>query len=183
MLSKLLNVNFGEVFKPLHPFAEKVAKAKQQLQNGAAPEDVFDEVGHFYDGLARVKLGGKCNFIKPDGNFLRDDLWFNDVGNFYNGFAKVKLDNKWNYIKPDGNFLRDDLWFDDAECFYEGFASVELDGKQCCLDTKGNLYDKNKNLINKVNENKRRVVRLTESQLRNTIKSVVAQYLNESRRR
>ena len=92
------------------------------------------------------------------------------------------LEDKWNFIKSDGNFLRDDLWFDYVKSFYNGFAEVELDGKSCYLDTKGNLYDENKNPIENVTENRRRVVRITESQLRNTIKRVVTQYLNESRR-
>ena len=145
-LSQLLNVNFGSVFKPLHSFAEKVAKIKQQLQNGADPKDVFDKVSNFYGGFAKVKLNGKYNFIKTDGNFLRDDMWFDRVWDFSEGFAMVKLNHEWYYI-----------------------------------DTKGNLYDKNENPINNVAENRRRVVHLTESKLRNTIKSVITQYLNESR--
>ena len=50
------------------------------------------------------------------------------------------------------------------------------------IDTNGNLCDKNKYPIDNVTENRRRVLRITESQLRNTIKRVVTQYLNESRR-
>ena len=123
-------------------FEEKVAYAKQQLQNGANPRFVFSQVWKFSDG-----------------------------------FATVRLEDKYNFINTDNNILRDDLWFDDVSDFNEGFAWVKLDGKQCYLDTKGNLYDQDKNLI----ENRRRTVRLTESQLRNTIKRVVAQCLKEGR--
>ena len=251
-LSQLLNVNFGSVFKSLHSFAEKVAKVKQQLQNGADPKDVFDWVDNFsegfalvqlgykwnfintdgnllrddlwfdvawdfhegfagvklndkwnfintdgnllrddlwfdvawgfYEGFARVKLNDKWNFINTDGNLLSDDLWFEDAGNFSKGFAWVILNDKWNFINTDGRLLRDDLWFDRVSKFSEGFAMVKLNGKWYYIDTKGNLYDEDKNLINKVTENKRRVAHLTESQLRNTIKNVITQYLNESRR-
>ena len=73
-LSQLLNAKFESIFKPLHTFAEKVAKAKQQLQNGADPEDVFDYVYDFYDGFAKVELGSKYNYIDRNGNFLREDL-------------------------------------------------------------------------------------------------------------
>ena len=73
-LSQLLNAKFESIFNHLHTFAEKVAKAKQQLQNGADPEDVFDYVYDFYDGFAKVELGSKYNYIDRNGNFLREDL-------------------------------------------------------------------------------------------------------------
>ena len=141
-MSKLLNVNFDSVFKPLHSFSDVLVTAKQQLQNGADPSDVFNWVCRFYDDFARVRLGDKCNLINTDGNILREDLWFDNVRDFKNGFAMVKLNGKWYYI-----------------------------------DTQGNLYDENKNPINNVTENRRRVVRLTERQIRSVIKSVITQYL------
>ena len=145
----------------------------------------YDNAGNFHEGFAQVLLLNKgWNFIKPDGNFLRDDLWFDWVRDFSNGFAEVHVKNKGcNFIKPDGNLLRDDLWFDEAYIFHDGFVKVKLKRKSYYLDTQGNLYDKDKNPIDNVPSNKRRVVRMTESQLRNTIKNVVAQYLNESIRR
>ena len=121
-------------------FEEKVAYAKQQLQNGANPRFVFSQVWKFSDG-----------------------------------FATVRLEDKYNFINTDNKILREDLWFSWAEDFYDGFAPVKYNGRDCYIDTKGNLYDQDKNLI----ENRRRTVRLTESQLRNTIKNVVAQCLNE----
>ena len=197
-------------------FEEKVAYAKQQLQNGADPKDVFDLVYVFWNGFTSVRLDGKYNFIDRNGNILsdlwfdwfgkfsdgftpvrldkkwnyidrngnllRDDLWFDFVGDFHNGFAKVKLKDKYNFINTDGNFLSD-LWFDDVSKFQDGFAEVKLDGKTYYLDKKGNLYDEDENPIENVTENRRRVLRITESQLRNTIKKVVTQYLNEGRRR
>ena len=107
---------------------------------------------------------------------------FDYVGQFQYGFVWMKLGDKWNFINTDGNILREDLWFDEAGYFSDGFVRVKLNGKYNYLDTNGNLYDLDKNPINNINENRRRVVRITESQLRNTIKSVVTQYLNESRR-
>ena len=162
---------------------EDVSYVKQQLQNGVNPREIFDFVYGLSESLALVHARGKgYNFLKSDDNLLREDLWFDMVYPFSEGFALVKLEDRgWNFIKPDGNFLRDDLWFSWAEDFYDGFAPVEYNGRDCYIDTKGNLYDEDNNLINKVNENKRRVVRMTESQLRNTIKRVVAQCLNERR--
>ena len=162
-------------------FEEKVAEVKQQLQNGADPEDVFDWTCDFYNGFAEVGLGDKSNFIDRNGNIL-SDLWFDWVGYFREGFAKVQLEDKWNLINTDGKLLRDDMWFDRVWNFQNGFAKGKLIGKLYYFDTEGNLYDEDENLIKKFNENRQRTVRITESQLRNTIKRVVAQYLNESRR-
>ena len=211
-LSKLLNVNFDSVFKPLHSFSDVLVTAKQQLQNGADPSDVFNWVCRFYDGFAKVRLGDKYNFINTDGNILREDLWFDNAGDFHNGFARVILEDKFNYIDTDGKILSEDVWFDEVEVFYKGFARVrlgdkwnlintdgnilredlwfdnagdfknrfarvKLNGKWYYIDTQGNLYDENKNPINNVTENRRRVVRLTERQIRSVIKSVITQYL------
>ena len=93
------------------------------------------------------------------------------------------INSKYNYIDTDGNLLRDDSWFDLASDFEDGFAKVHLNYRRYYINTNGNLYDLDKNPIENVTENRRRVVRLTESQLRKTIERVVAQYLNESRRR
>ena len=142
----------------------------------------FDDVWNFEGNFAVVKLGYKFNFINTDGELL-SDLWFDEVWNFEGNFARVRLSNKWNFIKPDGNILHDDLWFDYVDWFHNGFVTVILNGNACSIDTNGNLYDENKNPIDNVTENRRRVLRITESQLRNTIKSVITQYLNESRRR
>ena len=141
-----LKKQLSEDTKTNNSFEEKVAEVKQQLQNGANPKDVFDWVGVFQEGFARVRLGDKWNFINTDSEILSN------------------------------------LWFDQVWDFYDGFASVILNGKEYKIDTKGNLYDLDKNPINNVNENRRRVVHITESQLRNTIKKVVYQYLNENRR-
>ena len=137
----------------------------------------FDEVSIFYEGFAVVELGDKYNFINTDGNLLREDMWFDSVDDFSEGFVWVELNGKYNFINTDGNFLREDLWFDKVWNFYEGFAKAKLGDNSYYLDTKGNLYDKDKNPINNVAENRRRVVHLTESQLRNTIKNVITQYL------
>ena len=138
----------------------------------------FDGVGGFQKGLGTVYVKDRgWNFIKPDGNILRDDLWFELIDNFYEGFAVVELKGKYNFIDRNGNLLRDDLRFDEAGRFHKGFAKVILHDQMLLINKKGNLYDQDKNLL----DIKRRTVRLTESQLRNTIKRVVSQCLKEGR--
>ena len=53
-ISKVVNVNFYEVFKP-----------KTKLKE--SPEKIFDRVFDFKDGYAKVELNGKCNFINTNG--------------------------------------------------------------------------------------------------------------------
>ena len=164
-------------------FEEDVAEIKQELKNGADPEEVFTWVDDYYDDVARVKLYRKWNIINTDGEIL-SDLWFDYVYDFYDNFARVQLNGKYNFIKTNGKLLREDLWFDSAgRYFYNRFADVRLNGKACQISAKGNLYDYYGNPIENVTESKRRVVRLTESQLRKTIERVVTQCLNERKRR
>lgn len=99
----------------------------------------YNWVDDFRNGFARVALGKKWNYIKADGQLLRDDLWFDSVGYFYKGFAIVGLGNKWNLIKADGQILRDDLWFDGAGNFFEGFARVKLGNKWNFIKADGQI--------------------------------------------
>ena len=95
----------------------------------------FCVASYFYEGFARVTLGGKDNFINTEGKFLSDQ-WFDDARGFSSGFATVKLGNKWNYIDTEGKFLSD-RGFDDAWVFSEGLAVVEVDKKYNFIDTEG----------------------------------------------
>ena len=104
---------------------------------------LFDHVGNFSEGYARVKLNGKWNFIDKDGNLLwKGDEWFDYVGLFLSeGYAEVKLDEKgWNLIDKDGNLLwKGDEWFDYVCYFWEGYARIKLNGKYNFIDKEGNL--------------------------------------------
>ena len=175
---------FSQVWKFSDGFATVRLEDKYNFinTNGKIISDLwFDEAWDFEEGFAVVQLYDRgWNFIKPDGNILRDDLWFDSVGEFHEGLAVVYLKGRGcNFIDAGGSILRKDIWFDWVEDFKEGFAEVKLKGKPYYIDNIGKLYDQDKNLI----ENRRRTVRLTESQLRNTIKNVVAQCLNKGRRR
>lgn len=173
---------FSQVWKFSDGFATVRLEDKYNFinTNGELLSDLwFDEAWSFREGFAVVYLRDRgWNFINADSNFLREDLWFDNVGEFHEGLASVYLkDRGCNFINADGNFLRKDMWFDWVDYFQEGFAEVKLNGKSYYIDTKGKLYDQYKNLI----ENRQRTIRLTESQLRNTIKRVVAQCLKEGR--
>ena len=97
----------------------------------------FDNLFVFYEGLARVHVDGKWNFIDTEGKLL-SERWFDDAWDFSGGFSVVALNGKWNHIDTEGNLLSEQ-WFCDACSFHEGFARVEIDGKWNFINTEGKL--------------------------------------------
>src|SRR5574344_1213888 len=74
----------------IKPYKEQYfQQIEQRLANVENPEDIFDFVGEFKNGFARVKLGEiGYNFLKKDGTLLwHDDIWFDECWNSKNGFA------------------------------------------------------------------------------------------------
>ena len=135
-LSRLLGVNFYEVFKPSTLFKEKLDKALSLAQKGDFSG--FDYISGFVNGIAKVKLNRKCNFIRTDGKFLFEQ-WFDLLSNFdKNGLAGVRLNNKWNFIDVNGNFISEH-WFDEIDDFNNGFAKVRLNNKWNFINIYGKL--------------------------------------------
>lgn len=133
-LSRLLGVNFYEVFKPSTVFKEKLEKALSLAKKGDFSG--FDNIDNFdKNGLAKVELNDKFNLIGTNGNFLSKQ-WFDNITDFdENGIAQVSLNHKWNLIGINGNFLSQQ-WFDYVYCFDKnGIAKVYLNHKCNLIDT------------------------------------------------
>ena len=136
-ISQVIGMNFFEVFKPNNKWKDLLDSVMQRLANGEDPRDVFDYVGDFNNGFAKIKLNGKWNFINQKGKLLSDQ-WLDNVGNFKEGFGWVKLNNKFNFINQEGRFLSSQ-WFDYVSIFCEGFARVTLNGKHNFINQEGRL--------------------------------------------
>ena len=136
-ISKVVNVNFYETFKPNTKWKDMVDSVKQRLANGEEPEKIFNVVGKFKDGYAAVELNGKMNFINTDYEFI-SDKWFEHIYNFKDGYAEVNLNGKCNFINTDGKIISD-KWFNSAANFYEGYAKVNLNGKYNFINTDGKI--------------------------------------------
>ena len=135
-LSRLLGVNFYEVFKPSTLFKDRLEKALSLAKKGDFSG--FDYISGFVNGIAKVKLNRKCNFIRTDGKFLFEQ-WFDLLSNFdKNGLAGVRLNNKWNFIDINGNFISEH-WFDEIDDFNNGFAKVRLNNKWNFINIYGKL--------------------------------------------
>ena len=133
-LSRLLGVNFYEVFKPSTVFKEKLEKALSLAEKGDFSG--FDNIDNFdKNGLAKVELNDKFNLIGTNGNFLSKQ-WFDNITDFdENGIAQVSLNHKWNLIDINGNFLSQQ-WFDYVYSFDKnGIAKVYLNHKWNLIDT------------------------------------------------
>ena len=142
-LSKVLNVNFYNVFKPNNKWANIVSECVERLRRGEKPKDIFDEIWRQENGLYCVLLMDKYNFLRPDGTFI-GEKWFDYVDIFHSGFVMVYIEGKgWNYLRPDGTevWVNKDKWFNNVGYFYNGFARVVLDSEEFNLDRDGNLHD------------------------------------------
>ena len=137
-LSRLLGVNFYEVFKPSAVFKEKLEKALSLANKGDFSG--FDYIGEFRNGFDKVSLNKKWNLIDLDCNLLSKQ-WFDYISYFENGLAKVQLNHKFNFIDQNGNLISQQ-WFDNIGSFKNGIARVELNNKLNLIDANGNLLFK-----------------------------------------
>lgn len=132
-LEDLLGRNFYQTFKPysreeLHSKGIILFDEVQGLlDQGIAPEKVFNGEVIFIYGFAKVELNGKYNYITKESKLLSNQ-WFDWADYFEDGFARVYINRKYNYITKEGKLLSNQ-WFDFADDFEDGFARVELNGK------------------------------------------------------
>ena len=135
-LSRLLGVNFYEVFKPSTVFKDRLDKALSLAKKGDLSG--FDDIYSFNkNGIVKVELNNKYNLIDVNGKLV-SQKWFDDIGNFKNGFALVELNDKWNFIDVNGKLVSQ-KWFDDVLEFKNDFAIVELNYKWNFIDIYGKL--------------------------------------------
>lgn len=136
-VSKVIGMNFFEVFKPNSKWKDLLTNAMQRLSNGEDPRTIFKHVYPFNEGFAVVALNDKWNLIDQEGRFLSSQ-WFDYISYFSEGFARVALNDKWNFINQEGRLLSNQ-WFDNVYPFAEGFAEVKLNGKWNYINQKGKI--------------------------------------------
>ena len=139
-LSRLLGVNFYEVFKPSTLFKDRLDKALSLAQKGDFSG--FDYISGFVNGIAKVVLNNKCNLIDVNGNLLSQQ-WFDNISDFNEyGISIVVLNNKCNLIDTNCNLLSQQ-WFNKIYSFNKnGLAKVELNNKYNFIDVNGKLLYK-----------------------------------------
>ena len=102
----------------------------------------YDDLGDFYDGYAKARVGRKWGYITKTGKLIIEPR-FRDARDFHNGFAAVRVDGRWGYIDKRGK-LKIRPRFDTADDFDASLAMVSIDGEFGYVDKVGKLKIKTK---------------------------------------
>ena len=134
-LSQIIGANYFQVFKPytseelmergIIPFA----KVQEILDNGTAPNELFEAIGNFYDNnnnptsIQWVSLKNKRNLLY-DGRLL-SKRWYDGIGDFSKNYVGVEINGKWNFLnlKTDEYVLDEWSPLTDPQ-FFSGIALV-----------------------------------------------------------
>ena len=106
-VQEILGVNFYKTFKPYTKEELKELgivsfdEAKERLESGENPFNIFQNVYKINDGFSQVRLNDKVNLIDKNGKLL-SDKWFDEALTFNGDIAKVQLNGKWNNIDKHG---------------------------------------------------------------------------------
>lgn len=101
----------------------------------------YQELGRFYDGLAKVKNDNKYNFIDRKGKYFFKEF-FEDMLNFYEGLAGFKKDDKWGFINPKGEIVIK-AKYNEVHSFMNGFARIITKNRKLIyIDRNGKEYKK-----------------------------------------
>ena len=142
-VQEILGLHFYKTFKPYTKEELKELgivsfdEAKERLESGENPFNIFHNVYEIDDGFYRVILNDKNNLIDKNGKLI-SDKWFDQIIYFDDDFYKVKLNDKKNLIDKNGKLLSD-KWFDQIIYFGDGVYRVELNDKYNLIDKNGKL--------------------------------------------
>jgi len=123
---------------------------KNKIIRTTITKPIFDEVGDFREGLAKVAIKSNWGFVDETGNVvINNDIMkpvltqapFESASDFSEGLAVVKTRGKYGYIDKNGNWVIQAI-FAEAEPFKNGYARVKS------LDRKGwNYIDKSGKIL------------------------------------
>jgi len=114
----------------------------------------FDDMGYFYGGYMKIRIGAAINYINTQGDILSEE-WFDTCTNFSRGWAGVgkKIGNRtlWNVLFDDGTIGCDFMWFDNIIGMNHLLGKCEKDGIFLNLYKDKRLVGANKNHIIAIN--------------------------------
>jgi WD40 repeat protein len=119
---------------------------------------VFQNRPNFFNGAAKVQIGGKWGFIFRDGRQITAN--YEDAGDFSEGLAPVKQNGKWGYINLKGDLLISPQ-FEEAGAVKNKTATVKLSGKTQIINVddymsggyKDDFVKKGQKLLDKIKKN------------------------------
>ena len=95
-------------------------------KGGLVINAIFENRPNFFNGVAKVRIGGKWGFIFRDGQQIK--ATYEDAGDFSEGLAPVKQNGKWGYINLKGDLLIQPQ-FEEAGTVKNKTATVKIGGK------------------------------------------------------
>ena len=110
---------------------------KNAAGNWAIPAK-YDQVSDFQDGLARVELEGKWQWIDTSGKQVEAPK-LERVGKTSEGLTLYRDNDRLGYLKADGAPAFPFRRYEEAKDFTCGLARIKVDGRYGFLDTSGNL--------------------------------------------
>ncbi|MEE9438824.1 MAG: WG repeat-containing protein [Saprospiraceae bacterium] len=90
--------------KELIPFQSNTKWGFVDTEKNILIKSMYDSVGFFYNGIAKVKVGGNYGLIRNDNSYLIKPR-YQKVGEFYNNFSRITINGESNYIDSNGDFL------------------------------------------------------------------------------
>ena len=94
-ISKVIGVNFYEVFKPNDTLQELIKDKVQRFKNGENIRDVFDYVFNVVDDIYKVEVQNFTNYVNIGNRELVSDKWFTHGSSLANGlFITVEYDGR-----------------------------------------------------------------------------------------
>jgi len=98
----------------------------------------FDEVDvYFYDGMVKVKAGGKVGLVDINGKLVVKPQ-FDLIGYFNNNTACVKSNKKWGLIDKNGKIIIKPI-YEDIQELPDQMCAVKLKGKWGFVNKYGKL--------------------------------------------
>lgn len=98
----------------------------------------YDQVSDFKDGLARVELEGKWQWIDTSGKQVEAPK-MERMGKTSEGLTLYRDGDRLGYLKADGTPAFAFRRYEEARDFTCGLARIKVDGRYGFLDTSGNL--------------------------------------------
>lgn len=114
-------------------FASNSLYAQKEKKNSKYPK--YEFVGHFNNGLAKVKYNKKWGFIDTLGVEVVPCI-YHEVTNFNDGFAKVRINEKWGLVDTSGNVIIKPT-FDWIYDFEGDRAKVLINGEEYYMNKNG----------------------------------------------
>lgn len=169
-LSKLLGVNFYEVFKPVNNGLQVVQleDGKFNISNGKGGylfKFSFDEISPFHYGFAKVKYQNKYNFINAKNGKLISKDWYDYASDFdcvgeLGLHTEVGINKKYNFLNKNGKLISKQ-WFDLTDGYtgtndYDMRPNVSINGEWVNINKKGEIlkygqpYDISESLIKNI---------------------------------